>query len=76
VELLLSVCDGAVVLGKAGLLENLSATHHMDVERLREVAPNTLIKEDVRIVDNNHIIVAAGVFVELIYRCTLCQAFG
>lgn len=62
VELLLSVCDGAVVLGKAGLLENLSATtHHMDVERLREVAPNTLIKEDVRIVDNNHIIVAAGV---------------
>jgi len=60
VELLLSVCDGAVVLGKAGLLENLSATtHHMDVERLREVAH--LIKEDVRIVDNNHIIVAAGI---------------
>jgi transcriptional regulator GlxA family with amidase domain len=50
-------------LGKAGLLENLLATtHHMNVERLREVAPNTLIKKDVRIVDNNHIIVAAGVF--------------
>jgi len=46
------------------LLENLSATtHHMDVERLR-AAPNTSLKK-IRIVDNNHIIVAAGVFVEL-----------
>lgn len=62
VELLLSVCDGAVVLGKAGLLDNLVATtHHLDVERLREVAPNTLIKETERIVDNGQVIVAAGV---------------
>lgn len=62
VELLLSVCDGAVVLGKAGLLENLSATtHHLDFERLREVAPNTLIKETDRIVDNGRIITSAGV---------------
>lgn len=62
VELLLSVCDGAILLGKAGLLENLSATtHHLDVERLREVAPNTLIKETERIVDNGRVIIAGGV---------------
>lgn len=62
VELLLSVCDGAVVLGKAGLLENLSATtHHIDVERLREAAPNTLIKDTERIVDNGRVITSAGV---------------
>lgn len=62
VELLLSVCDGAVVLGKAGLLENLSATtHHLDIERLKEVTPNTLVKETERIVDNGRVITCAGV---------------
>lgn len=50
------------MLGKAGLLDDLAATtHHLDVERLREVAPNTLIKETERIVDNGQVIVAAGV---------------
>lgn len=61
-ELLLSVCTGALLLAKAGLLEGLAATtHHGAIELLREAAPNTRIYENRRIVDNGKIIVSAGI---------------
>ena len=41
-ELTLSVCSGALLLAKAGLLTGLRATtHHQVLELLREVAPDT-----------------------------------
>ena len=62
VELLLSVCTGSLILGKAGLLEGLSATTHFNaVEQMREAAPNTQISSEKRWVDNGRIILSAGV---------------
>lgn len=61
-ELVLSVCSGALILGKVGLLENLGATtHHSCLNLLKEISPNTKIFPEKRYVDNGKIIVAAGI---------------
>ena len=61
-ELVLSVCTGALLLAKAGLLEGLAATtHHGAFEILEEIAPNTSVLRDRRIVDNGKIILSAGI---------------
>jgi transcriptional regulator GlxA family with amidase domain len=61
-ELVLSVCTGALLLAKAGLLEGLSATtHHKALELLRELAPNTTVVENQRFVDNGKIITSGGI---------------
>jgi len=62
VELLLSVCTGALVLAKAGLLEGLSATTHRGaLGLLREVAPETSVLDSERVVDNGRVILSAGI---------------
>jgi transcriptional regulator GlxA family with amidase domain len=62
VELLLSVCTGALILGKAGLLDGLEATTHAGaVELLREVAPRATLRPERRFVDNGRIITSAGI---------------
>ncbi len=61
-EVVMSVCNGAMVLQKAGLLDGLEATtHHGAIEHLRRIAPNTRVVSDRRFVDNGKIITAAGV---------------
>ncbi len=61
-ELVLSVCTGALLLAKAGLLEGLSATtHHLALDLLEQTAPNTTIEGTKRFVDNGKIIVSAGI---------------
>lgn len=61
-ELLLSVCTGAMLLAKAGLLEGLEATtHHGALELLRKTAPNTVVHENKRFIDNGKIITSAGI---------------
>lgn len=60
-ELVLSVCTGALLLAKAGLLEDLVATtHHGALDLLEEIAPNTTIQYK-RFIDNGQIITSAGV---------------
>lgn len=61
-ELLLSVCTGSLILAKAGLLEELSATTHWKaMDQLKEAAPDTKLVYDERWVDNGRIITSAGV---------------
>lgn len=62
VELLLSVCTGALLLAKAGLLEGLSATTHFAAfDELKALAPTTTLCPDERYVDNGKIVLSAGV---------------
>jgi transcriptional regulator GlxA family with amidase domain len=61
-ELVLSVCTGALLLAKAGLLDGLEATtHHGASDLLRQVAPNTTVHADRRFVDNGMVICSAGI---------------
>lgn len=61
-ELVLSVCTGALLLAKAGLLKGLAATtHHAAIELLKQSAPATEIREHERYVDNGRVITSAGV---------------
>jgi putative intracellular protease/amidase len=61
-ELVLSVCTGALLLAKAGLLDGLEATtHHGAIELLREVAPTTTVHADRRFVDNGLVVCSAGI---------------
>ena len=62
VELLLSVCTGALVLGKAGLLDGLEATtHHSAFDLLGETAPKAKLCPDRRFVDNGAVVLSAGI---------------
>ena len=62
VELMLSVCTGAMLLAKAGVLDGLKATTHFLAEaELRTVAPNTTICMSERYVDNGTVITSAGI---------------
>lgn len=61
-ELVMSVCTGSLLLGKAGLLEGLSATTHFAaMDELRKHAPNTQACPGQRIVDNGRILTSAGI---------------
>lgn len=61
-ELVLSVCSGALILAKAGLLDNLEATtHFMAVDLLKSIAPTTKVSPEKRWVDNGKVILSAGV---------------
>ncbi|HEY2798021.1 MAG TPA: DJ-1/PfpI family protein [Thermoanaerobaculia bacterium] len=60
-ELVLSVCNGAFFLAKAGLLDGLEATTFAGlIDELRQAAPKTRVVSDRRFVDNGKFITAAG----------------
>lgn len=60
-EVVLSVCNGAFFLAKAGLLDGLEATTFAGlIGELRTAAPKARIVEDQRWVDNGKIITTAG----------------
>ncbi len=61
-DALMSVCTGAFILEKAGLLEGKKATtFYRAIPRLREKAKQTEVLENVRWVDNGQIVTTAGV---------------
>lgn len=61
-EKVLSVCTGALLLAKVGLLNGLKCTtHHSAFELLGKIVPDTEIVRDVRFVDNGKVITAAGI---------------
>ncbi|SEP14536.1 DJ-1/PfpI family protein [Propionispora vibrioides] len=58
----LSVCSGAILLAKAGLLNGLSVTtHHLTFDDLSAIDPTITLKKNDRFVDTGRIITAAGV---------------
>ncbi len=61
-ELVMSVCTGALVLAKAGLLDGLRiTTHHQALDLLRELAPTATVDPSQRFHDNGKIITSAGI---------------
>ncbi|AZQ47478.1 DJ-1/PfpI family protein [Bacillus sp. GX] len=62
VKLMTSVCTGALLLAKAGLLENLKATTHCaSIQTFKKDFPNVEVMENVKFVDEGHIITSAGI---------------
>jgi putative intracellular protease/amidase len=60
-QVVLSVCNGAFFLAKAGLLDGLEATTFAGlIDELRAAAPKTRVVTDRRFVDNGKIVTAAG----------------
>lgn len=61
-EITMSVCSGARLLGKLGLLDDLECTtHHEVIEHLQEIAPKAIIRENKRFVDNGRLLTSAGI---------------
>lgn len=60
-EQVLSVCTGALVLARAGLVDQAATTHHMAFDDLRQVAPKADVREDQRVVDSGRIIFSGGI---------------
>jgi transcriptional regulator GlxA family with amidase domain len=57
-----SVCTGAFILGRAGILDSLTATtFHSSIEALQAALPKTKVLANVRFVDNGRVITTAGI---------------
>lgn len=60
-EVVMSVCNGAFFLAKAGLLDGLQATTTFSlIARLKEAAPRARVVDNVRYIDNGKFITTAG----------------
>jgi transcriptional regulator GlxA family with amidase domain len=61
-ELTASVCTGAFLLARAGLLDNLAATTHWeDIAELRAMFPAVRVEEHRRWIDQGRIVTSAGI---------------
>lgn len=61
-QILASVCTGAFLLAKAGLLEGLSATTHWeDIHDFSQMFPQVTVIENKRWVQEGHVLTSAGI---------------
>jgi len=61
-EIAQSVCTGAFVLGKAGLLDGFEVTtFHGAIDRLQKKYPKAAVKRGRRFVDNGQVVTTAGI---------------
>ena len=61
-ETVASVCTGAMLLGRAGLLDGLRATTHWgSLNWMRESFPNVAVEEKFHVIDEGRIITSAGI---------------
>jgi transcriptional regulator GlxA family with amidase domain len=61
-EVTLSICTGALLLAKAGLLDGLRVTtHHELLGMLGELAPLAVVDPGARFHDNGRVVTAAGI---------------
>lgn len=61
-ELVMSVCNGAMLLGRTGLLDGFDATtHHGSLEALAAASPKTRVLTNRRFVDSGRVMTCAGV---------------
>jgi transcriptional regulator GlxA family with amidase domain len=62
VEVLASVCTGAMLLGRAGLLDGRRATTHWrSLARMRESFPGVTVVEDEHVVGDGNVLTSAGI---------------
>jgi transcriptional regulator GlxA family with amidase domain len=62
VEITASVCTGALLLGKAGLLANKHATTHWkSIDWLGQLFPSTTVEKNRRVVKDGNIFTSAGI---------------
>lgn len=61
-KITVSICSGARLLGRMGLLNNLqSITHHEVIPHLQKIAPKTIINKEERFIDTGKIMTSAGI---------------
>lgn len=61
-DVVLSVCGGARILARAGLLDGRPvATHHQAVDELRSLAPRADVRTGARVVDAGRIVSTGGI---------------
>jgi transcriptional regulator GlxA family with amidase domain len=62
VETLTSVCTGAMLLGRAGLLDGRRATTHWrSLDWMRETFPAVTVEDRLHVVEDGHILTSAGI---------------
>jgi transcriptional regulator GlxA family with amidase domain len=62
VETLTSVCTGAMLLGRAGLLDGRRATTHWRaLDWMRESLPEVTVEDQLHVVEDGHVVTSAGI---------------
>lgn len=61
-EIVASICTGALLLGRLGLLDGLRATTHWcALDLLKDIAPKATVIPETRYIDNGHLLTSAGI---------------